>query len=135
MGTTKWDKCFSSDISRAVNTSTSIFKGEIIKTHLLREVPISPVFNTNLKLPYIFWCISGRLAWLFHSKSQIENKKDTQKRVNEFLDSINDASNNNILIVSHGFFMNTLQKELNRRDVTGQDVKRPRNGTLYLYEK
>lgn len=135
MANINWDKCFSSDLSRAVKTSTSIFKGEIIKTHLLREVPISPLFNTNLKLPYIFWCISGRLSWLFHSKSQIENKKDTQKRVKDFLDIINDELNNNILIVCHGFFMNTLQKELKRRGINGKHIKRAKHGTLYLYKK
>lgn len=26
----KWDKCFSSDLSRAIKTSETIFKGEII---------------------------------------------------------------------------------------------------------
>jgi broad specificity phosphatase PhoE len=134
IGNIIWDNCFSSDLSRAVKTSTSIFKGEIIKTHLLREVPISPIFNTNIKLPYIFWCICGRLAWLFQNKSQIENKKETQKRVNDFLDSINDESNNNILIICHGFLMNTLQKELKRRGVNGQHIKRPKHGTLYLYK-
>ncbi|WP_259473516.1 hypothetical protein [Clostridium estertheticum] len=55
--------------------------------------------------------------------------------MNEFLDSINDESNSNILIVCHGFFMNTLQKELKSRGVNGQNIKRPKNGTLYLYEK
>lgn len=135
IGNIIWHKCFSSDLSRATKTSKSIFTGEIIKTELLREVPIAPVFNTNIKLPYVFWCISGRIAWFFHHKSQIENRKDTQGRANEFLDSINNESNNNILIVCHGFFMNTLQKELKSRGVSGQNIKRPKNGTLYLYEK
>jgi hypothetical protein len=30
--------------------------------------------------------------------------------------------------------MNSLQKELKNRGVSGQNVKRPKNGTLYLYE-
>ncbi|MCB2358247.1 phosphoglycerate mutase family protein [Clostridium estertheticum] len=135
IGNIKWDKCFSSDLSRAIKTSQSIFKGEIIKTQLLREVPIAPIFNTNIKIPYIFWCIGGRFAWFFQCKSQIEKKKDTQKRVNEFLDSIKDESSNNILIVCHGFFMNTLQKELKNRGVTGRTIRTPKNGTLYLYKK
>ncbi|WP_259473515.1 hypothetical protein [Clostridium estertheticum] len=54
IGNIKWDKCFLSDLSRAIKTSQSIFKGEIIKTQLLREVPIAPIFNTNIKLPYTF---------------------------------------------------------------------------------
>jgi broad specificity phosphatase PhoE len=82
----KWDKCFSSDLPRAIKTSETIFKGRIIKNKLLREVPLSPIFKTNIKLPYIFWCISGRFAWNFQHKSQIETKKDTRRRVNEILE-------------------------------------------------
>ncbi|MBZ9623797.1 phosphoglycerate mutase family protein [Clostridium sp. FP2] len=137
MGNIKWNKCFSSDLSRAIKTSKAIFTGKIIKTQLLREVPIAPILKTNLKIPYIFWCISGRIAWFFQHKSQIETKKDTQRRANEFLDIIENQSNNsnNILIVCHGFFMTTLQKELKRRGISGENIKRPKNGTLYLYKK
>jgi Fructose-2,6-bisphosphatase len=135
IGNIKWHKCFSSDLSRAIKTSKAIFTSKIIKTPLLREVPISSIYKTNLKLPYVFWCISGRVAWLFYHKSQIEAKKDTQRRVNEFLDSIENEADNNILIVCHGFFMHTLQKELKRRGFSGQNIKRPKNGTLYLYKK
>jgi len=135
VGDILWNKCYSSDLSRVIKTSQSIFKGEIIKSKLLRKVPIEPIFNTNIKLPYTFWCISGRIAWFFQHKSQMENKKDTQKRVNEFLDSIKDESNNNVLIVCHGFFINTLQKKPKSRGVNGQNIKRPKNGTLYLYKK
>ena len=45
------------------------------------------------------------------------------------------CSNNNILIVCHGFFMHTFQKELKTRGFSGKHIKRPKNGTLYLYKK
>lgn len=61
-GNIKWQKCFSSDLYRAVRTAETIFEGEILKTNLLREVCISPIFKSNIKLPYIFWCISGRVS-------------------------------------------------------------------------
>lgn len=131
----KWDKCFSSNLPRAMKTSETIFKGEIIKSKLLREVPLSAIFKTNIKLPYIFWCITGRLAWNFQHKSQIETKKDTQRRANEFLDYLNNESYSNILIVCHGFFMRVLQKELKRRGFSGQNIRNAKNGTLYLYKK
>lgn len=135
LGHIKWNKCFSSDLYRAVKTAESIFKEEITKTHLLREVPISPIFKSNIKLPYIFWAISGRWAWFFGNKSQKESRKDTEKRIDEFLSNIDLDSNENILIVCHGFFMNTLQKKLKNRGFKGKIVKRPKNGTLYLYTK
>lgn len=70
----KWDKCFSSDLPRAIKTSETIFKGAIIKTQLLREVPLSPIYKTNLKLPHSLWCIAARVAWSLKHKSQTENK-------------------------------------------------------------
>lgn len=135
LGDIIWDKCVSSDLSRAVKTAKTIFSGEIIKTDLLREVLIAAIFKTNMKLPYIFWCIAGRIAWYFNHKSQIETKEVTKKRVKEFLYNIENESNANILIVCHGFFMNALQQELKRRGFSGKTIKRPQNGTLYLYKK
>lgn len=129
-----WNKCFSSDLLRAIKTAKTIFKGEIIESRLLREVPMSSIFKTNLKLPYVFWCITSRLAWILKHKSQSESKVDTERRVNAFLNSIDKYSNDNILIVCHGFYMHTFQKELKRRGFSGKSVKRPRNGTLYLYK-
>ena len=133
IGEIKWHKCFSSDLFRAIKTSETIFSDGIIITQLLREVPLSPICKTNIKLPYAFWCMSARVAWFFQHKSQIETKNDTQRRVNEFLDIIENDSNNNILIVSHGFLMHIMQKELIKRNFSGQNIKRPKNGTLYVY--
>lgn len=131
----KWDKCFSSDLPRAIKTSETIFKGEIVKTQLLREVPLSPICKTNLKLPHRFWCILARIAWIFKHKSQAETKKDTQKRINEFLNSLDKELDTNTLIVCHGFFMKTLERELKRRGFRGKNISIPKNGTLYLYKK
>ncbi|WP_315072524.1 phosphoglycerate mutase family protein [uncultured Clostridium sp.] len=131
----EWDKCFSSDLSRAIKTSETIFKGEIIKTQLLREVPLSPICKTNFKLPHRFWCIAARMAWMFHHKSQAETKKDTEGRINEFLNSLDKELDTNILIVCHGFFMKNLERGLKRRGFSGQNISIPENGTLYLYKK
>jgi broad specificity phosphatase PhoE len=134
LGNIKWDKCFSSDLPRAVKTAKVIFKGEIVENNLLREVLISPIFKSNFKLPYVFWCIGGRIAWFLNHKSQIETKKITKKRVKEFLDIIEHKTDSNILIVCHGFLMHTLQKELKNRGFRGESVKSPKNGKLYLYK-
>jgi len=111
----KWSKCFSSDLPRAIKTAETIFKEKIITTHLLREVPLSPVFKIPFKLPYVFWCITGRLAWLFNHKSQPETKKMTTKRILVFLDTIEHEADHNLLVVCHGFFMHAFQKELKSR--------------------
>lgn len=129
---------FSSDLPRAIKTSETIYKDEIVKSHLLREVPLSSICKTNLKLPHRFWCILARIAWNFHHKSQVETKKDTEKRIDEFLNSLDNELESNILIVCHGFFMRIVERELKRRGFVGQNIpKRPiaKNGTLHLYKK
>ena len=130
-----WDKCYSSDLKRAIITSKRIFTEEIIRSSLLREVPLTPIFKTKLKFPYAFWCVMGRMAWFFQHKSQEEVRRDTQRRVIKFLDSIDHQSSSNILIVCHGFLMNTMQKELKKRGYKGQHIRRPENGQIYLYKK
>lgn len=133
----KWNKCYSSTLIRAVETAKDVYKGEIIKTNLIRETVIDPIFESNLKLPYWFWAVSARLAWYFNHNSQEESKTSTRKKAREFVDLIENESMNdsleNILIVTHGFFMYTLQKELKSRGFKGKIVRTPKNGTLYLY--
>jgi hypothetical protein len=68
----KWDKCYSSTLIRAIVTAKHVYKKEIVHSDLIRETIIDPIFKTNLKLPYWFWGVSGRLAWYFNHKSQQE---------------------------------------------------------------
>jgi len=135
----KWDKCYSSTLIRAIITAQHVYKDEIVQNDLIRETIIDPIFKTNLKLPYWFWAVSGRLAWYFNHKSQEENKTITKDKAKKFvdllLDEIQKQSKENILIVTHGFFMYSLQKELKKRGFIGKLITSPKNGVLYLYEK
>ena len=135
----KWDKCYSSTLIRAIITAQNVYKDEIVQNDLIRETIIDPIFKTNLKLPYWFWAVSGRLAWYFNHKSQEENKTITKDKAKKFvdllLDEIQKQSKENILIVTHGFFMYSLQKELKKRGFIGKLITSPKNGVLYLYEK
>ena len=135
----KWDKCYSSTLIRAIITAQHVYKDEIVQNDLIRETIIDPIFKTNLKLPYWFWAVSGRIAWYFNHKSQEENKTITKDKAKKFvdllLDEIQKQSKENILIVTHGFFMYSLQKELKKRGFIGKLITSPKNGVLYLYEK
>lgn len=131
----RWDRCYSSDLPRAITTAKAIYSGEIITTPLLREVPMSPVFNTSFKLPYGFWGVLARFAWLLSHKSQIERRHETRKRIEEFLNMINLEDSSNILVVCHGFLMYYFQKFLKRRGFKGKTIRRVKNGTLYVFEK
>jgi broad specificity phosphatase PhoE len=133
-----WDKCYSSTLIRAITTAQHVYKEDIAKNDLIRETIIDPIFKTDLKLPYWFWAVSGRIAWFFNHKSQQENKTITKDKAKQFIDLLLDEAKKegteNILIVTHGFFMYSLQKELKKRGFTGKLIYSPKNGILYLYK-
>jgi broad specificity phosphatase PhoE len=135
----EWDKCYSSTLIRAIITAKHVYNKEIVHSDLIRETIIDPIFETNLKLPYFFWGVGGRIAWYFNLKSQEENRNVTQQKAKKFVDMLLNGAekegNENILIVTHGFFMYSLQKELKKRGFTGKLITSPKNGMLYLYEK
>lgn len=134
-----WDKCYSSTLIRAMITAQHVYKENIVHNDLIRETIIDPIFHSDVKLPYWFWAVSGRLAWYFNHKSQEENKKITIEKARQFVDLLLDGAikegNNNILIVTHGFFMYSLQKELRKRKFVGKLIYSPKNGLLYMYNK
>lgn len=130
-----WDVCISSDLPRAVHTAEKIASCSIVESPLLREVPLAPFIKTERKLPFTIWNLAGRLAWMFSHPSQVESRKDTIKRANEFLASLEKEEKKNILVVSHGFFLYVVAKELEKKGYAGPRKRRFKNGELYIYEK
>jgi Fructose-2,6-bisphosphatase len=130
----QWQICYSSDLQRAINTATTVYGREIVTTNLLREIEISPFFNTVIKLPFILWNILGRSAWFFSHKSQNEKYLDTKRRVHDFISEILIIKNNNILIVSHGALMWYIKKELLLRGFSGPNFIKAKNGCIYVFE-
>jgi hypothetical protein len=129
----EWDVCYASDLPRAITTANEVYSGNVIIDKLLREVDNAPFLHSErIRLPFELWHICGRLAWYFKSKSQPENRTDTIRRINVFLDRI-DWSQENILIVFHGFMLYNFQKELRKRGFQGDKLKLVRNGVLYEY--
>lgn len=129
----EWDICYASDLPRAMATAQEVYSGNVMIDILLREVDNAPFIHTErIKLPFEVWHICGRLAWYFKSKSQPETIVGTRKRINEFLDRI-DWTQENILIVFHGFMLYNFQKELHKRGFTGKKARIVKNGVLYEY--
>jgi len=131
----EWDICYASTLSRAQTTAKSIYDKEIITTPLIIEVPLSASIKTNTRLHYMVWQIAGRISWLFSLKSQQEIKPQTLSRIDEFCKEIENSGHQNILIVSHGFFMKVLVRELKKRDFKGELDFSPKNGKLYRFIK
>lgn len=129
----KWDICYVSDLPRAITTAKDVYSGHLNIDRLLREVDNAPfIHSERIKLPFEIWHVCGRLAWYFKSKSQPETREETGKRIKAFLDKI-DWTQENVLIVFHGFMIYNFQKELKKRGFEGEKVRRVKNGVLYQY--
>lgn len=81
-----------------------------------------------MKFPKEFWLLIGRLFWFFNL-TKSENKKETMKRIEAFISTID--LNDNILIVSHGFFMIQLIKRLRFFGFEGNIPLKLKNSTIY----
>lgn len=131
----QWNKCYSSDLKRAIITAKNIYDKELEITELLREVKMYPVKKLQLKIPSYLWSISSRIAWKLNHGSQLETITYTRKRAKEFLDKLDLNGDENILIVSHGFFLITLVNELKLLGFKGDIPRKMKNGYLYILEK
>lgn len=130
-----WQKCYSSDATRAIKTARRLYNGEILIRSDLRELQIYPVWKRNIHLPLDLWVVLGRLAWLLDHPSQLEQRQEFRKRLHAFVDEILAQKEESLLIVSHGGFMYFLRQELIRQGFSGPWFFIPPNGKLFIYEK
>ena len=102
---------------------------------MIKEVPIWPVFQTAMKLPMPFWFAIGRSAWVFSHKSQPEALSATIHRVRCFIKQLLSSNDSDVLVVSHGFIMKVIRKELLANGFRGDKFFRAKHGKLYVYER
>ena len=104
-----------STLKRSRQTAEQLFgEGSFLETDLLNEVLLNSFCDCNVLLPLWIWNVMGRLQWLWQSRRQKEKRVDTQKRarqlIRKFLEKERDC-----ILVSHGFFMRTLVRELKKQ--------------------
>ncbi len=110
----KYSGYYISTLPRTRETAQNIFgEQDFISTDLINEVPLSASFNSGVKLPLLFWNISGRIQWYFNNSRQKESRMQTEKRAMQFVKMLMD-NNEDCVVVTHGFFMHTLVAELKR---------------------
>lgn len=130
-----WKKCYCSDMTRAITTAETIYNGEIIKSELLQEVNMYPSRQTKIRIPAFIWSITSRIGWKFNKESQKEGINKTKERAKAFVLSLDLSSNDNILLITHGFFSITLIGELRKLGFSGRIPKNMKNGYLYILEE
>lgn len=128
----KWSVCYSSDLPRAVTTARAVCQEKFIQTPLLREVPLKAFTSKNIKLPGFIWHLAGRISWRKGGISQPENFNETIKRIEELISVITTNGDENILLVTHGFFMRVFQEYMKKKGFKGEVDFRPVNGKLYI---
>ena len=111
---------YTSELIRTKQTAQQLFPLQSYQIDKrLNEVPLKAAFSSKIKLPLIFWNILGRLQWLFNSSKQ-EGIKASKERAEKFCDDLIYKGEDAILI-THGFFMITLLKELKKRGFIVKD--------------
>lgn len=111
---------YTSELIRTKQTAQQLFPLQSYQIDKrLNEVPLKAAFSSKIKQSLIFWNILGRLQWLFNSSKQ-EGIKTSKERAEKFCDDLIYKGENAILI-THGFFMITLLKELKKRGFIVKD--------------
>lgn len=130
---TAWQRCYSSDMLRAVETAGKLTRGPVTCMPLLREIPQAPVFDTRLKLPLIVWHVLSRIGWWFDHPSQPEGRTASTRRAARIVEfMLRQPVDQPLLIVTHGFLMYGLRRELARRGVRGRIPTHPQCGDVYV---
>ena len=107
-----------SALKRSRETAEQIFeRKDFIENKLLNEVPLKSFCNCKFNLPLWIWNIAGRLQWLMQSKRQIEGKNETEKRADALIEELRQR-NRDCILITHGFFMRTMIKELKQDGFT-----------------
>ncbi len=129
-----WNKCYCSSMQRAITTAKTIYHGDILITDKLVEISFTARINTKLPLPYYFWTLINRIAWIRNHISQPEGRTKTLKRLNEIVDEVLQQKDKNILIVSHAGALYEIKRILKKKGFKGHKFIKARNGKLYVME-
>lgn len=106
---------FVSELPRTHETARAMFGDVKFRvSDLLNEIPLV-AFSDNLKkFPKGIADVVGRIQWYLNSKRQPERRRETEKRAKRTIDYI-EKHTDKAYVVTHGFYMISLVRELRRR--------------------
>lgn len=127
--------CYVSTVKRAVETAKLIYEGKYILSEDLVEVRNAGIFLKMASLPAFFRSVVGRLAWYFNYSKMPETREQSEARAKKFVTEMLSIENKNTLIITHGFYMHCLKRELRKHGFHGKVSLFPKNGHPYVFEK
>jgi len=128
-------RCFVSPKKRAVETAKLIYAGEYLIREELVEVLNAGVFVKMSSLPAVMRSIIGRIAWYFNFSQMPETRLQSTVRAKKFISELLSGTDQNTIVISHGFFMHILQRELRKNGFRGRISFIPKNGHPYVFER
>lgn len=132
-----WNKCYASNLSRAITTAETIYDGDIVVDESIKEVDLRLREDIQGDYSQFDWTFYSIYGWSQNMTYVNEGIDETKKRVESFLDKMlkDREKEDNILLVCHGMVMRVLAEELENRGFDGEVIVSPNNGDLYLFEK
>ncbi len=126
-----WGKCYSSPLYRAAKTTEAVYKNEVTVINDLKELDVLPLLNKKRKMPFLLWGLFLKIK----STQQNEITNEFESKISAFLNDILKDNNCDVLIISHGFVMTFIQKELKKKGFKGMNFLVPAYNKVYLHEK
>lgn len=132
--------CYASSLKRAKDTAELVTGNNhlnipVILSDDLKEIPLRAIFKTPVRLPFKWWNVINRLAWYCNSTRADETRNQSNERAKRFLETLIASHRQDVLIVSHGLFMVSLEIQLGKMGFKGQTFSRARFNHLYQFEE
>jgi len=128
-------QCYVSSRPRAVATAKAIYPGKFIITDELVEVPTMALFLLKKNLPSALRSVIGRIAWFYNDSKMPETRRQSNERARRFLTSLLRETQQDALLITHGFFMQSLRHELKKLGFKGHCPYLPPNAKLYVFQR
>ena len=134
LDSTRWWRCYSSDMTRAYVTAQTLYSGEIVQTPLLREADMAEFRTGQLRLPVSVWRQVLRFTWMTGHGSQRAVRDDFKLRVQAVAD-LAESGEGDVLLFSHAGLLAYLRVELVRRGFRGPKFRIAEHARLYVFER
>jgi broad specificity phosphatase PhoE len=107
---------YTSDLRRSIETGKR-FGEKIIQNSLFREAEFPLINFPAIRLKAKYWMFFSRSLWLLGAKIKCESFKEARERARQIVDQFESllVENQRIVVVSHGFIIRLIKRELLRR--------------------
>jgi len=110
---------YTSTLPRAIETARILFPeaDTIHASSLFNEYELSMISVPLIPLPYHVWTTLSRIFWLTSVNNKGENRMKAYSRMKKATDELVKLAmeNNRVVLISHGYLISEMRKELKRR--------------------